>query len=176
MWWNYNILHVLDTHSSCSVAKALHLTPVLWHLGKVKKLVGHFRKPTKATYALLEKQILLNAPQYELVQQCDTRWNSTLYMLQWVREQQPALCAVLLECKDGAATHCLFPVGPEWTLMEELTAVLEPFEEATKAMSGYNYPTVYSQTYLWVCRSWETNRWKSWISSSSSFFSYKTLD
>ena len=65
-----------------SVAKALHLTPVLRLLWRVKKLIEHFRKSTKATYALREKQVLLNIPQHELVQQCDTRWNSTLHMLQ----------------------------------------------------------------------------------------------
>ena len=96
-------------------------------------MVEHFKRSTKETYALRDKQILLDIPQHELIQQCDTRWNSTLYMLQRVKEQQPALCSVLLESKDKVV-RSLFPDGPEWNLLEDLVAVLEPFEEATKAL------------------------------------------
>ena len=124
-----------------SVHKAFVLTPVARLIGKVKKLVEHFRKSTKETYALREKQALLQIPEHELVQQCDTRWNSTLYMLQRVRDLQPALCAVLMENKEKHIC-ALFPDGAEWDLLEELVSILQPFEEATKAMSGSNYPTI----------------------------------
>ena len=124
-----------------SVNKSFKLTPVARLLGRVKKLVEHFKRSTKETYLLRDKQILLDLPQHELIQQCDTRWNSTLYMLQRVKEQQPALCSVLFESRDKAV-RSLFPDGSEWNLLEDLVAVLEPFEEATKAMSGSNYPTI----------------------------------
>ena len=58
-----------------------------------------------------------------------------------IKEQQPALCSVLLKSKDKAV-RSLFPDGPEWNLLEDLVAILEPFEEATKALSGSNYPTI----------------------------------
>ena len=124
-----------------SVNKSFRLTSVARLLGRVKKLVEHFKRSTKETYALRDKQILLDILQHELIQQCDTRWNSTLYMLQRVKEQQPALCSVLLESKDKVV-RSLFPDGPEWNLLEDLVAVLEPFEEATKALSGSTYPTI----------------------------------
>ena len=62
-------------------------------------------------------------------------------MLQHIKEQQPALCSVLLESKDKAVCS-LFPDGPEWNLLEDPVAVLEPFKEATKALSGSTYPTI----------------------------------
>ena len=95
-----------------SVNKSFRLTLVARLLGRVKKLVEHFKRSTKETYLLRDKQILLDLPQHELIQQCDTRWNSTLYMLQHIKEQQPALCSVLLESKDKAV-RSLFPDGPE---------------------------------------------------------------
>jgi len=48
---------------------------------------------------------------------------------------------VLLESKDKAV-RSLFLDASEWNLLEDLVAVLEPFKEATKAMSGSNYPTI----------------------------------
>ena len=105
-----------------SVNKSFRLTSVARPLGRIKKLVEHFKRSTKETYLLRDKQILLDLPQHELIQQCDTRWNSTLYMLQRVKEQQPALCSVLLESKDKAVCS-LFPDGPEWNLLEDLVTV-----------------------------------------------------
>ena len=133
-----------------SADKSFRLTSVVWHLGRVKKPVEHFKRSTKETYALCDKQILLDIPQHELIQQCDTRWNSTLYMLQRVKEQQPALCSVLLESKDKVV-RSLFPDGPEWNLLEDLVAVLEPFEGATKAFSTYPTISMISPLLCQVC-------------------------
>ena len=48
---------------------------------------------------------------------------------------------MLLESKYKAVCS-LFPDGPEWNLLEDLVTVLETFEEANKALSGSNYPTI----------------------------------
>ena len=56
-----------------SVNKSFRLISVARLLGRVKKLVEHFKRSTKETYALHDKQILLDIPQHELIQQCDTR-------------------------------------------------------------------------------------------------------
>ena len=135
------------THLGCightlqlSIGKALQLPPVARVLGRVRKLVDHFHKSTKATYELREKQERLELPNHELVQECKTRWGSTYMMLQRVQEQQPALCAVLIESTDRAIRF-LLPDNPEWTLIEELMTILKPFHEATTMMSGSKYPT-----------------------------------
>ena len=62
-------------------------------------------------------------------------------MLQHVKEQQPALCRVLLESKDKDV-HPLFSDEPKQNLLEHPVADLEPFKEATKALSGSTYPTI----------------------------------
>ena len=51
-----------------AVEKAFRLQDVTSALGKVRKLVGYFRKSPKATYNLREKQRLLNLLQHELIQ------------------------------------------------------------------------------------------------------------
>ena len=109
--WNIRnaIVDIMELyHLSCightlqlSVDKSFWFTSVVWLLGRVKKPVERFKRSMKETYALCDKQILLDIPQHELIQQCDTRWNFTLYMLQRVKEQQPALFSVLYESKDS---------------------------------------------------------------------------
>ena len=93
----------------------------------------------KAAYKLREKQKLLKIPQHALVQDCITRWGSTLHMLQRFQEQQAAIAATLMESKD---TH-LVPEGSEWKIIDQLLEVLTPFNVATKTMSGEKYPTTY---------------------------------
>lgn len=62
-------------------------------------------------------------------------------MLERFLEQQPALCAVLLDSSER--DHwCYLPEGRECNVLEELLTVLKPFVQATTLMSGSKYPTV----------------------------------
>lgn len=65
-------------------------------------------------YSLCEKQDLLNIPQQELVQDCVTRWGSTLTMLQRIQEEQDQITAVLIE---GPNSHFM-PEGGELTVID----------------------------------------------------------
>ena len=56
-------------------------------------------------------------------------------------EQQPALCAVLLESSDKVHRGYL-PEGRECNVIGELVTILKPFVQATTLMSGSKYPTV----------------------------------
>ena len=102
------------------------------------KLVEHFRKSTKETYKLREKQEMLKLPQHQLIQECTTRWGSTLGMLERIMEQQAAIAAVLME---GKVRH-LMPDGNDWIVIELLIDILKPFQHATEVMSAVKYPTV----------------------------------
>ena len=59
-------------------------------------------------------------------------------MLQRLTEQQAAKAAVLMEGKVG---H-LMPEGDVWTIIEQLVAILFPFQHTTEVMSAVKYPTV----------------------------------
>ena len=81
---------------------------------------------------------MLKLPKHKLVQECTTRWGSTLGMLERLMKQQAAIAAVLME---GKVRH-LMPDSSEWILIEQLVDILKPFQHATEAMSGVKYPTV----------------------------------
>ena len=121
-----------------AVKKALEITSVKKALGQCQRCVEHFNSSTKATYKLQEKQQLLKIPQHALIQDCITRWGSTLHMLQRLQEQQVAIIATLMESKN---TH-LMPEGSEWNIIDELVNILTLFNLATETLSGEKYPTI----------------------------------
>ena len=123
-----------------SIKKALNISKVHSTIGRCKKLVEHFNKSPKETYKLREKQKMLQIPEHQLIQDCPTRWGSTLNMLERVSEQQAAIAAVLME---GKLQH-LMPEGGEWSIIESLVNILHPFQEATEVMSKEKYPTISS--------------------------------
>jgi len=89
-------------------------------------------------YTLCEKQKLLKLPEHELIQDCITRWGSTLHMLERIQEQQSAIGAVLME---GQNTHLILN-SEEWDTIDGLISVLKPFQKTTEAMSGEKYSMI----------------------------------
>ena len=75
---------------------------------------------------------MLQLPQHKLIQDCVTRWGSTLGMLTRLMEQQAAIAAVLME---GKVRH-LMPEEAEWAVIELLVDILKPFQWATEATGG----------------------------------------
>ena len=73
-----------------------------------------------------------------LIQDCVTRWGSTLDMLERLMEQQAPIAAVLM---DGRLRH-LMPEGEEWSIIEVPVDILKPFQQATEAMGAVKYPTL----------------------------------
>ncbi|XP_076848031.1 E3 SUMO-protein ligase ZBED1-like isoform X1 [Brachyhypopomus gauderio] len=69
------------------VKKALELTPVLSTIRtKARKLVGYFRSSTTANEKLDLVQEHMRKPKKKLIQEVETRWNSTFQMLERVAE------------------------------------------------------------------------------------------
>ena len=79
----------------------------------------------------------------KLTQDVATRWNSTFFIIDRLVEQRWPVTATL---SDPAITqrskHYLDLKAEQWSLLEELTTVLKPFEMATTFMSGESYVTI----------------------------------
>ena len=121
-----------------AIKRGLDVPRVQRVLGRCKKLVEHFKKSNKETYKLREKQNMLKLPEHKLIQDCVTRWGSTLAMLERLMEQQAAIAAVLMDEK----VRRLMPEGEEWTIIEQLVEILTPFQQATEAMGAVKYSTL----------------------------------
>ncbi|TNM86597.1 hypothetical protein fugu_006827 [Takifugu bimaculatus] len=107
-------------------------------LEKCSAIVRFFHHSTRATDKLKEVQNQLNLPQHKLIHAVDTRWNSVLYMIDRLYEQQEAITTAL--CLLGRTNMCLS--GEEWSHIKQAIDVLRPFEEATKEVSAEQYVTV----------------------------------
>lgn len=90
---------------------------------KVKSIVTFFHSSVKASDKLAEIQIQNKIPEHKLIQDVDTRWNSSFYMLERMLEQHDAVTTVL--CLLGRNDLCL-PVkllkcDRLWILLDHLS-------------------------------------------------------
>lgn len=98
---------------------------------KIKHIVTFFHQSVKASDKLSQLQEQHGQPTMKLIQDVDTRWNSTFYMMQRFVQQNQLITTTL--CLMGKNDMCLN--NEELDLVSKTVAVLEPFEEATKEMS-----------------------------------------
>ena len=99
----------------------------------------HFNKSRVDKEDLTAKQILLQLPKHNLLQEVSTRWNSTHDMIIRLCEQQPAIATVLHRKRDLLHLECS---AEEWRILEDVAEVLKPFKVATAYLSGEKYPTL----------------------------------
>jgi len=107
-------------------------------IDSVKSIVSHFRKSTVANNVFKTYQINngIKDPK-KLIQDVQTRWNSTYYMIDRFVEMQTSIRGTL-----GLLDNAPDTLRPEdWTILQDLIKILKPFEEATKAISGQKYMT-----------------------------------
>ncbi|XP_041843803.1 zinc finger BED domain-containing protein 4-like [Melanotaenia boesemani] len=102
-------------------------------IAKGRRIVGHFRHSPLAYARLQSVQQQLGQPTKRLQQDVSTRWNSTYYMLVSLLEQKRAL-GVYAADHELPATF----TTSQWELIENLTTLLQPFEELTKEISSSN--------------------------------------
>lgn len=120
---------------------AMELPPVDTLLSRAKKIVTHVHKSYKAQEELTTKQKQLGLKTHALVQSVDTRWNSSFDMLQRLNEQVIAVSAVLMGSSKQKHRDMVLTSG-EQKKSEELCTVLQPLADATKILSGHQYPSL----------------------------------
>ncbi|XP_058606099.1 zinc finger BED domain-containing protein 4-like [Onychostoma macrolepis] len=99
-------------------------------LANTRKIVGHFKHSPLAYSRLEDIQMNLNMDIKRLQQDVQTRWNSSLYMLQSLLQQKRALSVFAAERTLPATL-----TAHQWELMNKTADVLSPFEELTRDVS-----------------------------------------
>lgn len=111
-------------------------------LRKCRKIVEHFNHSSLAYSKLSSIQKILKLPNHKLIYDDTTRWNSTFYMLSSLHEQRQAITAYAADRDISTLT------AMQWSIVENVLHVLQPFEEITKILSsdcetiGYVIPAI----------------------------------
>jgi len=63
------------------------------------------RRSSKAIYIFKEEQAVLGLTEPSLIQDVETRWNSTRRMMECICEQQASICTALVDHKE--LTSCM---------------------------------------------------------------------
>ncbi|XP_062302828.1 E3 SUMO-protein ligase ZBED1-like [Osmerus eperlanus] len=121
------------------MAEAFQLPHVDSFLGKCRKLVDYFHQSLTAICLLQEKQRLHGLAKCQLVNDRIRSWMSTLRMLLRLREQQPAITSALVEDSDN---HHLSFEGTEWSMVEGMIEMLQPFKVVADMMTSCRYPSI----------------------------------
>ncbi|KAI7799915.1 putative zinc finger BED domain-containing protein 1-like [Triplophysa rosa] len=125
------------------VNSSLKDTSISKALGAARTLVEHFKRSELANTKLKEKQHQMNTPEHKLIQDVSTRWNSTYFMVERLLEQRWPITATLSDPEVTPRGKHYFDLKPDqWSLLEELTQGLQPFQCATEFLSGQEYATL----------------------------------
>ena len=106
-------------------------------LGRARALVSTFRHSYIKTEDLKRNEKLLDLQKLQLVTDVCTRWNSVFYMINRLLAVYPAVYAALYASQDK---HLLLGDDDRKNL-EDLSALLEPFEKVTTMVSAEKQPT-----------------------------------
>ena len=98
-----------------------------------KKIVSFFHRSVKASDRLASVQNQLDLPANKLIQEVETRWNSTFYMFQRYLQQHNAITTTLclLDRKDLCLNNT--------ELLQDAVSLLAPFEAITTEISSEKY-------------------------------------
>ena len=120
-----------------AVCKGLEIDQVKRLSGKVRTLITTFKHSYLKTEDLHQNQKLLDLKELQLVQDVATRWNSVFYMFDRLLAVYPAVYASLY---NSSHSHLLLN-DEERKILEQLCALLAPFEKATRMISQEKQPT-----------------------------------
>ncbi|XP_027838277.2 E3 SUMO-protein ligase ZBED1-like [Aphis gossypii] len=99
---------------------------------KISGIVRHFRKSTTAVGKLKSIQEQLGySPQFVLIQDVVTRWNSTFEMLKRVLDLKIPLCTALAETNYNE-----YLTNNDWIIFTRACELLKPFKKITTEISS----------------------------------------
>ena len=99
------------------VSHALESDPMIVGIRKsCRDIVSYFHRSSLATDKLKSTQVQLNLDQHKLIQEVETRWNSSFYMFERLVEQHEAVTTAL--CLLGKNVLCLSAANVE--ILKEL--------------------------------------------------------
>ncbi|KAH7678440.1 zinc finger protein, partial [Aphelenchoides avenae] len=105
------------------------VTPITTLLALCRSIVTHFRHSHKASDILRQIQKQLNVVEHNLIQDVETRWDSTFFMIDRLLEQKAAINAYCVE-------HCrrLLLTNMQWSSLIEMRDFLKPLKELNKVL------------------------------------------
>ncbi|XP_041109108.1 uncharacterized protein LOC121317342 [Polyodon spathula] len=128
--------HTLNLILKDSVAAVADLEEIRW---KVKKLMCYFRTSTVAKENLPALQHDMKQQELKLIQEVETRWNSTFLMLEHFLAVKDPVSAAMSSL--DASLPVIF--HQDWTAMDEAIKSLKPFFVVTE-MSAEKHVTAYN--------------------------------
>jgi len=132
--WNHLpcFAHTLNLIVTNSLRDVPEVEALLQHC---KQIVSYFHKSTKATDKLASIQSRLNIDNHKLIQEVETRWNSSFYMLERIVEQEEAVRTALCLLNRNDLTIS----SEEVEVIKGIIEVLQPFEAVTREISAESY-------------------------------------
>ncbi|XP_024117292.1 zinc finger BED domain-containing protein 1 [Oryzias melastigma] len=126
--------HICIAHTlNLVVKKTLEQNPILSGIrAKARKLVGFFRSSTTAKEKFTQVQLHMGMPVRKLLQEVETRWNSTYLMLQRLVDLREPVGAALA----GLQHDIPMITSEEFKIVEGCMSLLSPFYEATVELSA----------------------------------------
>ncbi|XP_022182802.1 zinc finger BED domain-containing protein 1-like [Myzus persicae] len=105
-------------------------------IDRVKTIVSHFKKSTVTNNIFKTYQINNGIKERKkLIQDVQTRWNSTYYMINRFVEMEKSIRGTLGLLDNAPDTLS----SEDWLILQDLIKILKPFDEATKAISRQKY-------------------------------------
>lgn len=109
---------------------------------KCRKIASLFHQSTQVSEILGEKQTFANVDNHKIMQDVQTRWNSTFLMLERFQEQVDMVNETLCDRRLNNKNEQLKFTADDKILLNEAVDILQPFYDATVEISKVKYPTI----------------------------------